>query len=422
MNATVAVVGAGAAGLSAAYTLKRRGVRVTVYEALDRVGGRIHAATDFAPYPVELGAESINGFGHRVHRWAWHNSLTLVRPPSGMREYFAVNGAVVDEHVFHSSPAARELEELWGSMLSYRGADLSVAEFVAREGISAQAVAALRHQAAEIARDLEHLSVLGMREMAAATEATEDQTARLRVPYLTAFTHVVQALEGRIRTETPVRRVAIQESGVELETGAGERERFDRAVITVPLGVLKREAIEFAPRLPQRKLVAVERLDFTPGLKVALRFARRFWPDDMDYLGGLPCGIIWPPQGARDGGEPVLINYAVGIHAEHLRSSDGPAPAQRVVQELDGVFDGQASRELVDSRVMDWTDVPSIGGYFTSPTSEWYLEDKAALAEPVENRLYFAGEATNTHLASMGYVHGAVKTGHRAAKAVLRSL
>lgn len=191
-------------------------------------------------------------------------------------------------------------------------------------------------------------------------------------------------------------------------------------IVAVPLPVIQRHGVEFEPALSDEKSKSMTRLDMIPGLKVILKFDQLFWPTDLAYLNGLPSSIVWPAEAGRRGAEPVLTGYAVGSHAAHARAADGGAIAA-VLRDLDSVFDGRASKHLVDSYLMDWTEVPSIGGYFAGPTTEHYLDDKAALAEPIGGRLFFAGEATNTDCASMGYVHGAMQTGRRAAMEVLEA-
>ena len=73
----VIVIGAGIAGLSAAYHLKGAGIEATVLEARDRVGGRVWTNRDFADIPVEFGAELIHGRSPEVNTWAWVERLGL---------------------------------------------------------------------------------------------------------------------------------------------------------------------------------------------------------------------------------------------------------------------------------------------------------------------------------------------------------
>ena len=67
----VLVLGAGIAGLSAAYHLKRAGIEATVLEARDRIGGRVWTDREFADIPIEFGAELIHGCSAEVNTWEW---------------------------------------------------------------------------------------------------------------------------------------------------------------------------------------------------------------------------------------------------------------------------------------------------------------------------------------------------------------
>ncbi|MCY4246690.1 MAG: FAD-dependent oxidoreductase, partial [Chloroflexi bacterium] len=71
------VIGAGIAGLSAAWHLQKAGIAATVLEARDRIGGRVWTNRDFVDFPVEFGAELIHGRGAEVNTWNWIRKLSL---------------------------------------------------------------------------------------------------------------------------------------------------------------------------------------------------------------------------------------------------------------------------------------------------------------------------------------------------------
>ncbi len=153
MKRTAIVIGAGAAGLTAAYTLKRRGYDVTLLEALDRLGGRIHALTGFASYPIELGAETVNGFGHRLHRWAARNRTGVLRPDLHGQEYYWIHNRLHTDVEFRALPVAAEANRLWSALLSHKGDEMNVADYLFSRDASPEATSLIKQRVHSRVRD-----------------------------------------------------------------------------------------------------------------------------------------------------------------------------------------------------------------------------------------------------------------------------
>jgi hypothetical protein len=217
-------------------------------------------------------------------------------------------------------------------------------------------------------------------------------------------------------------------------------------VVTVPLSILQLEqasgGIRFVPELPNSKQAAVQKLAMGNVLKINLRFRERFWEDaklwDQDaervsfhdagffHYPDAPLPTWWTQLPIR---APLLVGWTGGPRADRVRAganvdratpTGGPvlAPA---IQSLAGIFripDDEIERQLEATYIHDWASDPfSRGAYSYVPVDA--LKAQEVLSEPIDNKLFFAGEATcKGHI---GTVHGAIQSGQRAAAEVLNT-
>lgn len=189
-----------------------------------------------------------------------------------------------------------------------------------------------------------------------------------------------------------------------------------RVIVTVPLGVLKANAIEFDPPLPQRKREAIDRLGMGSFEKVILVFDERFWEDDFEvgiaHLGGLGPDLEFPSfyDMTAAAGVPTIACLYSGAFAERTQAKS----PDRIIAECVGVLEQILGvvPEPVASHATGWTNYPfSLGSYsYYAVGSD--VDDTEALAEPAGN-LQFAGEATSVE--AYQTVHGAFLSGLREA-------
>jgi len=187
----------------------------------------------------------------------------------------------------------------------------------------------------------------------------------------------------------------------------------DRAIVTVPLGVLKAGAIAFDPPLPGTKRQAIERLGFGLLDKVVLAFEEPFWPQSADLLGLVgteqPVGDL--VNGLSFAGAPLLIGIRGGAAA---RSCEALSDREAV----DEVRVAMDAPEPTGALVTRWAADPYARGSYSFLAVGSSPADLHALAEPVGERLLFAGEAT--HEEFFATVHGAYMSGVREAERILR--
>ncbi|GAB4839444.1 hypothetical protein Ancab_028966 [Ancistrocladus abbreviatus] len=210
---------------------------------------------------------------------------------------------------------------------------------------------------------------------------------------------------------------------VKVSTSNGNEFTGDAVLITVPLGCLKAGSITFSPSLPQWKRSSIQRLGFGVLNKVVLEFPEVFWDDTVDYFGATAeetvhrgrCFMFWNVR--KTVGAPVLIALVVGkaaIDGQHMSSSDHVNHALTVLRKL---FGEASVPNPVASVVTDWGRDPFSYGAYSYVAVGASGEDYDILGRPVENCLFFAGEATcKEHPDTVG---GAMMSGLREAVRII---
>ncbi|HXE58657.1 MAG TPA: NAD(P)/FAD-dependent oxidoreductase, partial [Gemmatimonadales bacterium] len=231
-----------------------------------------------------------------------------------------------------------------------------------------------------------------------------------------------------LRLGAVVREVRWERGRVEVEyrdaAGATGRAAAPRAVITLPLGVLQRPpgetgTVRFDPPL-EAKREPLARLDMGTVVRLVLHFERIWWDERLSFLHvpeseGFP--IWWTPAPLE---APYLTGWAGGPRAERLAALGEEALVQRAVTELAHALGERASRVealLLEAFHHDWSADPfARGAYSYAVVGGSDAPD--LLAEPIEETLFFAGEATAGD-GTNGTVQGALTTGTRAANRLL---
>jgi monoamine oxidase len=418
----VAVIGAGAAGVSAARDLVAAGAEVTVLDARDRVGGRAHTAYDLAAHPVELGAEFIHG--EAVATWDWVRDLDAPTTGEAHRyeNWLEHQGRLLDSdrHAEAAGFAAyRSLHRLGRAWIDEGRGDAPGTALLERLEAEVGApladedrrmLANMTAQGASV--DLDELGIYRTREA-----TYEGDGAQRHWRLLDGYTRLIEAAAGEldVRLETRVERLRWDDDGVEL-TADDRAERWDRAIVTLPLGVLRGGDVIFEPALPEPKRDAIERL--LPGHinKVVLRFDRVLWPQDMTFLfTPRRTQVWWRPGQGQPHEEPLLTAFFGGREAAAWEAMSQSEAIEIAASELGDILGTSLGESLQGGRFVAWgADAFTRMGYSGVPPNGEGLRD--ALAAPV-GALHFAGEATS--LLRPATVHGAIESGRRAAAEVL---
>jgi monoamine oxidase len=438
-DSEIIVVGAGAAGLSAALALARAGKQVTILEARDRLGGRMHTRNDGVP--IELGAEFIHGFAPEIFEPLQQNGIPI-EEVSG-RPWCQRDGQICSCDFFE------EVDHIL-SAISDQGPDEPFSTWLERKfpnsGNDPRLEEAKRNATRYVvgfnAADADKVSLHWLAHNALADQKIDGERAfRMAGGYATfveLFRKQLAAAGVSIQLNSVVERIKWSLEGVHLalRTGDNLQElRTRRLLITVPLGVLQAKpgelgAIQFDPGLHPPKQDALTRLVMGKVIRVVIRFRERFWenirpPNCKDSLANL--GFLFseddrfPTWWTRmPEVTPVITGWAPAHYAEKLSGESDFMLMQESLESLSSVF--KISKEELENLVAgfyshDWQRDPFARGAYSYVRAGGEGE-QAVLAAPVENTLFFAGEATDTS-GHNGTVHGAIASGRRAANEIL---
>ncbi len=400
----VGIIGAGMAGCAAARRLVQGGAQVTVLEARDRPGGRIWTDRSLG-CPIDLGAAWLHG--------AEANPLS-----ARARSLEHLDSDVLNNLFFNplgeplTMELSRQVQEA-GLDLAAQAMDLasrspeplSMAEAMGRVFLESGDPGPWRAR-------VRSLPIADMTAFAARPDALSGPPLEGLDRFLPGG--LDQMLDWRscnLLLSTPVDRLTWTDSKVEAATSRGSF-RFDRVILTLPLGVLQGERVQFDPPLPDWKKDAIRALGTEVLNKVALRFDQAVWPLEPDFLS------LNQPDGETDVffnghkalGQPVLVGFVVGQRARAFESAGSEKTVECQLASLRRAFPGLGRPQAV--LVSSWGSDPySLGAYCLRPPG---VEGEAhdLLARPV-GPLGFAGEATSR--AYPGTLLGAWLSGRREA-------
>jgi monoamine oxidase len=421
----VVVVGAGVAGLTAAQALQQAGHRVVVLEGRDRIGGRTFTA-QVGPATVDLGAAWIHGpEDNPVALLAQRNGVGYRAQDLTPDLFFdAVEGQTIPlEELGEPFEMALGFEEAGVELSDDLGASASVTDamdtYFTSVAITSTTDRRARYIAESLAEEiggpLDRVSFESVADGEYVELAGGDQV--LDGGYATIVELLADGLD--VRTSTPV--TAIDTTGdVAVVSTVGEDVEARRVIVTVPLGVLKAGTITFDPPLPESMTAAIERLGMGSFEKVVFVFDERFWVDEFEvgisYLAGGGEGLAFPTffDMTEFAGAPTLVCLYSGAFAAQVQQERPESITAACLAVLRDVLDEVP--DPIASQATSWTnDEYSLGSYsYYSVDAD--PDDTRALAEPPDELLSFAGEATSVE--AYQTVHGAFISGLREARRI----
>lgn len=407
----VAIIGAGAAGLGAANALKDSGLSLIVLEARDRVGGRAHTIMASPEVTFDVGC----GWLHSANR----NSFVKIAealdfeinrnlPPWRERAYGKAFPQHDRDEFIRALDAFYDRAEEAAKVAEQTGRDTAASlclEPGNRWNPMIDAISTYINGC-----ELDQVSLLDM-------DAYEDTDINWRIRR--GYGALVAAYGAACPLALGCVVTLIDHSGkrVRIETSQGTL-TATQVIVTVPTNLIANEAIRFHPPL-SAKVDAARGLPLGLADKVTLALDE---PEALPVEGNLRAATMRTAMGTyhlRPFGQPCIEGFFGGRFAQSLEDAGKGALAAESINEIVSILGSDFRRKLKPLAESRWAHDPFAQGSY-SHALPGHADKREVLAEPVDRRLFFAGEATSPEFFSTA--HGARDSGERAAGEVLGAL
>ncbi len=349
----VLIIGAGAAGLTTAYLLNKLNIDFELLEASSDFGGRVKRLEGFADFPIDLGAEWI------------HTEPNILNQIAGNEK----PNADIETIVYNPKEIS-----LW------KDEELKTRDWARR--------------------------------------FYSEYKFKDTTWYGFLETYIVPDIYDRIVFNAPVDQIDYSGDKVLVRTASQNAQTYeaDQVIVTVPVKILQGESIAFKPALSNTKKEAIDSITVGDGLKVFIEFEERFYPDILMFGPLLQAAfrdnkIFYDAAFGKEANRHVLGLFTINEQAsEYVELGTDEKIIERILDELDEVFDGQARQHYKQHIIQNWTAEPYIQGSYSYDFLGDRAQIMADLFEPVEEKLFFAGEAFSDE--NQATVHGACESAY----------
>jgi len=354
----VIIVGAGASGLAAAKVLEQNNIDYLILEATDRYGGRLKKDTTLADFPIDIGAEWIHS-NPRV--------LNIIKGKTGDQ---------IDEDFV---PYKLESAAIWN------GKKLKPVSGAIRNFLY---------------------------------NFMPESKFKSSTWYDFVNENIAKDVTHNIVYNSAVKSIDYLSEKVVVKTSNGKTYEADKVLVTVSIGVLKSNDINFIPELSPDKKKAIQSITFEPGFKAALKFSEKFYPDAINCKVKNGEKVFYDIAFKKNAKTNILGFLCKGDETEKYYSLKSEQEIiNQLLKELDDMYDGKASQTYMNEYLLEnWGQYQFTQGTWTQAFQEKKSTLKV-LNQPLDNKIYFAGEINDTYK-QMG-VPGAILSGYYAADKLL---
>jgi monoamine oxidase len=435
------VIGAGLAGLAAAYRLTQKRWKVRVVEATGRIGGRVmtHHFKRGPGLVCELGGEWIGKDHHEMQRlccafdlklqphqysnsfWNQKKRARLMAPDKWCmsRKSLKIWKNFEEEFKNFTPLQFRQLDKLdWWTKLAELGFDRK--DLLRRDLMDSTDFGETIRMNSAYTAATEYLSTKGQ---------TVDHTDEMDFKVLGGNSRLVHALAGAIGRENiqmncEVEKITQDDGRVTVHIKGHEPVSVDACVCAIPAHCVAH--INWGDRPPQDKLAAAVRLQYARITKTAVLCSHRFWPQPeksgFSVCTSLASDFCFDSTCGQQGDRGILCSYAVGDKADDIASSPERKLKNWIVEDVVHAYGLKWSPKKIDRtalavRQQAWQKNRFTGGAYAFYRPGQWFTVRPALQKPFK-KVFFAGE----HVADwQGFMEGAVVTGKAAADAVART-
>lgn len=441
---TVAVIGAGAAGLYVADILRSKGIKVEVYEASTQLGGRVKSlrnqSVDSYPninlmssdFPVELGAQTFLGTDSIIGKIVQNYQLVTTEFPTSSNQ-FVLDNLAKSAADWGGDPDFNAAMNFRNNLASMAGNGQSVQQAAIGAGVATRALDMLNGQIGNAyGSSNEAAGVGGLGEEEALRTGDGKILALRGNPMQELLISRFSAVSPSIKYGTAITSIDYSSDPIMLTAEGGGSFQADKVIVTVPLSIIKTNGISFSPGLPSAFTSSAAKIGMGASLRVVVEFKQNFWGDTVGFILGSSNVPEFLSFGLTRSEFNATLSVTINGAKAEAYSSLGDGVISNILADIDLLYAGKGTqfvrRIVVDGLETDpifiredWTTRPYILGGYSYPLPGATNEDRKAIGAPISKKLFFAGEATDI-TGNAGMVNGALASAERCAQEVVESI